>query len=155
MKFHQIKISIALVLVLTICTACPFGGSNARKTIATATDDFAEAQISTANLLANAGPNGSKLITQEDINEIKPFLLQANDLNAKAIEYGKNLSKNPNDTEVKDKLITTLNQISSALVRANNAGFLRIKDPNLRTAFSALIIVMQNAATSIIILVRR
>lgn len=152
MQLNKTKILIALVLIFNISFGALCGRST-RATIATATDDFAEAQISTANLLTNAKTTG--LVSQEDINEIKPFLIQANDLNAKAIEYGKQLSKNPNDVETRDKLIETLNNITSTLVRANNAGLFRIKDIRTRTAFNALIITMQSAATSIISLVRR
>lgn len=151
-EFSRTKILIGLVLVFNISFAA-ICGKNQKATIAVATDDFAEAQISAANLLVNARNTG--LISQEDINEIKPFLQQANDYNAKAIEYGRSLAKDPTNTTTKNDLIDTLNQISNVLVRANNAGIFRIKDPALRSAFSALIVVMQNSATSIIRLVRR
>lgn len=152
MQLNKTKTLIGLILIFNISFGALCGRST-RATIATATDDFAEAQISTANLLANAKSTG--LVSQEDINEIKPFLMQANDLNARAIEYGKQLSKNPNDVETRDKLINILNNLTSVLVRANNAGLIRIKDLKTRTAFNALVLTMQSAATSILGLVRR
>lgn len=152
MQPSRTKISIALVLIFTFGFAgmCDKG---ARKTISTATDDFAEAQVSTANLLATAKTNG--LVSQEDINEIKPFLLEANTLNDEAIKYGRQLSSNPTDATAKQNLIDTLNRVSAALVRANNAGLTRIKDPATRAAFSGLVVTMQAAATSIIVIVKR
>lgn len=141
-------IILVLIFQLTFAGMCE---SEGKKTIAIATDDFAEAQVSVANLLANA--KSTNLISQEDINEIKPFLQEANDLNSDSIAYGRTLLKNPNDVVTKDKLVEALNKISAVLVRANNAGLSRIKDPTTRSSLSALIVVMQNAATSIINLV--
>lgn len=149
---------VALLLVFNISFAARCGGpsDNVNKQpdtktrrIIIAADDFAEGQKSVARLLATA--RDTDLISQEDVNEIKPFLQQANDLNAKAIEYGKKLIQNPQDSVVEKDLVGIINQISAVLVRANNAGLLRIKDLKTREAFSLLIITMQNAVTSIIV----
>lgn len=143
---------ISLVVCLAIAnTACPFGSSDKDKrirTLAVATDDFAEGQKSAAKILGDARDKG--ILTQENINNIKPFLQQANDLNEEAIKFGKQLALNPTDATAKDNLITTINQISAALVRANNAGLLHIKDEGIRAAFSTAIVIMQAAATSAI-----
>lgn len=147
----QISILLTLVLLVGITTACPFGGSKNAKKISTATDDFAEAQQSIARLLASA--RDSKLISQEDINEVKPFLQEANRLNGEAIAYGRKLLKNPNDVATETDLIETINKISAVLVRANNAGLFRIKDQNTRNTFSTFIALMQASATTIVTII--
>lgn len=153
MRHHKIRILLGLVLIFNISFAALCGKAESKtRTLAKATDDFAEGQKSIANLLANAKSTG--LISQEDVNEIKPFLLQANDLNEKAIGYGKKLLTTPEDPVMQERLIETINQISSVLVRANNAGLFRIKDSNTKLAFSALIAALQNIATSAIIIIK-
>lgn len=155
MQIYKRKTSIllGLILVFNISFAALCGKGDTRtRTLAKATDDFAEGQKSAARILANAKDTGT--ISQEDINEIKPFLLQANTLNAQAIEYGKKLLTTPDDQTMKDQLVTTINSISTILVRANMAGLLRIKDAKTRAAFSAVIVTLQAAVTSAIIVIR-
>lgn len=153
--FRKRKITniLALVLVFNLAFAGMCSRDNRTKKLSKAVDDFAEAQVSVANLFAKAKENGT--ISQEAINEIKPFLQHANDLNEEAIKYGRTLLKNPTDTATQSVLVDVINQISSTLVRANNAGFLRIKNEGVRAAFSALIVVMQAAVTSAIGIIKR
>ena len=156
MLYNRKKIlALALLVCLVgISTACPMTGKtdSRTRTLAKATDDFAEGQKSAANLFATAKANGT--ISQEEINEIKPFLVQANELNAQAIELGKKLIASPDDPAVKDQLVTTINLVSAALVRANNAGLLKIKDQKLRIAFSTVVVALQAATTSAITVLR-
>lgn len=153
-QLQKIKFLLGLVLVFTITFAGMCGGNKDSKsrTLAKATDDFAEGQKSAAKLLATARDNGT--ISQEDINEIRPFLLQANDLNAEAIQYGRKLLTTPDDQELKNQLVNAINSISATLVRANNAGLLRIKNQELRASFSAVIVTLQAAVTSAIVVLR-
>lgn len=148
---YQVPKKKLLALVLVYCIGFA-GMCNSKdpktRTLAKATDDFAEGQQSAARLLANAKTTG--LVSQEDINEIKPFLQQANDLNAQAIEFGKKLLADPNNQFLQKDLVTTINQISSVLVRANNVGLFRIKDEKTRIAFNTIVAMMQAAATSAI-----
>lgn len=149
-KLHKVKILIALVLVFNITSAEKCGGSNVKdtktRTLIKATDDFAEGQQSVARLLATA--RGTGLISGEDVAEIKPFLQQANHLNEQAIALGKKLIASPDDLNIQRDLVSTINGISSILVRANDAGIFRIKDPKTKASFSLIIATMQAAITS-------
>lgn len=153
-KITRTKCLIALVLVFDLTMAAMCGsGSDPARTLAKATDDFAEGQKSAANLLLNA--KSTNLVSQEDINEIKPFLQEANSLNGEAIALGKELLANPTDQTKKERLVATVNLISAALVRANNAGLTRIRDEKTKLAFSAIIAALQAAATSAIVLLKK
>lgn len=153
-KTARTKCFIVLLLIFSLTTAgmCSKGSDPAR-TLAKATDDFAEGQKSAANLLLNA--KTTNLVSQEDINEIKPFLQEANSLNGEAIVLGKGLLASPTDQTKKERLVATVNLISAALVRANNAGLVRIRDEKTKLAFSAIIASLQAAATSAIVLLKK
>lgn len=141
-------LTLTLIFNLTFAAMCNKSSDPAR-TLAKAADDFAEGQKSAAKLLANAKTSG--LVSGEDINEIKPFLQQANALNDQIIVLGKAFLVDPTNQTDKQKLIATINLVSAALVRANEAGLTRIRDANTRTAFSAIIVSLQAAATSVVV----
>lgn len=153
-KRRKITNIVALVLVFNLSFAAMCNKEDSKtRTLARATDDFAEGQKSAANLLLNAKNSG--LMSQEDVNEIKPFLIEANDLNAEAITLARDFINNPNNLTAKEGLISIINRISASLVRANNIGLVRIKNKETQVAFSAIIIAMQSAVTTAIIVLKK
>jgi|SRR6185295_4056935 len=147
---------ISLILLLVIA----YGGlgagscdSSKTRQLTKAEDTIAESELRIATFLTEAKASGT--LSQNDINAIKPFLIAVNDGNREAIVITKEILANPT-VDKQQQLLAVVSTISNNLVRLNNEGSLRIKDPAKRLAFSGFVIALQGAVSSaVVILVKK
>lgn len=118
------------------------------RTLAKAEDDIAQAQLGVAKFLADA--KSTSTLSQEDIDAIKPFLIEVNNANGEAIRITKELLANPS-AEKKAQLLAAVNVVSGSIIRLNTAGTLRIKDPQKRLVFNGLVTALQGAVSAAVI----
>lgn len=154
MRITRTKKILAVVLLFNISFAGMCGKEDRIRTLAKGSDDFAQALKSTGELLQNAKSTG--LISQEDVNEIKPFLQEAAKGNDEVIAYAQKLITNGdiNNPSEQDELVNRINEISQTILRANQVGLTRIKNEQTRAAFSLLVATMNATITSVINTIR-
>lgn len=145
--------SMLLLLVIAYGSMGFACDSSKTKQLAKAEDTVAEAELRIATFLTDAKLTGT--LSQEDINAIKPFLIAVNDGNREAIAITKELIANPS-IDKQQQLLAVVSTISKNLVRLNNEGSLRIKDPAKRLAFSGFVVALQGAVSSaVVILIKK
>lgn len=141
--------SLALMLIIA-CSSYGFACSSDKiKQLAKAEDTIAESELRIATFLTDAKANGT--LSQSDINAIKPILIAVNDGNREAIKLTKEIVANPN-SDKQTELLAVVSTISNNLVRLNNEGTLRIKDPAKRLVFSGFVLALQGAVSSAVVL---
>lgn len=147
MKSIKQKIAVALTLtLLVLAQACD--GDKVKK-LAKAEDTIAESELRIATFLTDAKATGA--LSQNDINAIKPFLIAINNGNREAIKLTKEIVVNP-ESDKQTELLAVISTISNNIVRLNNEGSLRIKDPTKRLAFTGFTVALQGAISSAVVL---
>lgn len=123
------------------------------KKVAKAEDNLAQGLKSTATLVKDAKDSG--VLSQPDVDLLKAILAETANGNGEAITLAKSIytqyKDNPIPIDEQAKLLNAISSVATQLVRLNNEGVSRIKDPAKRVAFSALIVAMEGAVTSIVI----
>lgn len=146
---HRKLTSLLLVLIITYSGYGFACDSNKVKQLAKAEDTIAESELRIATFLTEAKASGT--LSQSDINAVKPFLIAINDGNREAIRLTKELVNSP-DSDKQTQLLAIISTISNNIVRLNNEGALRIKDPAKRLAFTGLTVALQGAISSAVVL---
>lgn len=155
MRVYRNFAALILVVFLALAnTACPFGGGKnetRNKTLLRATDDFAQAQIEAVDLIRVS--RSVDAITDSDVATFKAILQDVNAYNQQAIDLGRQIIGQPDiPLDKQEELLKIIYQISNSLVRLNNAGITRIRDEGKRAAFTAIVMAMQAAASSVTVL---
>jgi hypothetical protein len=150
----KILVTIILTSMALSVSAC---GDDRLKSLAKAEDNFAQAQLGVANLLAKAKQEG--LIDEGSLSRVKATLQEINSLNAEAIRVTKEIAANNASGEIppdsQAQLLDITKKLSEALVRLNTNGSLAIKDPAKKLAFNGFIIALQGAVASAIVAVTK
>lgn len=141
----------SLLLVLTLSyVSFGFACSSSRtRQLAKAEDTIAESELRLATFLTEA--KASQTLSQADITAMKPFLQAINEGNKNAISITKELLANPT-ADKQTELLAAVAIISANITRLNNEGVLRIKDPTKRLAFTGLVVALQGALSSAVVL---
>lgn len=146
----KLKKSIGLALVLAICLSSIACDKDKVKTLAKASDNAAQTQISLVNLIKVARQNNQ--VDDRFVQEARGILLQINALNGEAIALAKGLVSTgqiPIDSQT--ELLNILARLSTTIQNLNNLGLLHIKNETTKAAFNALIISLQGAITTAVI----
>lgn len=123
---------------------------NKAKSLARAEDDFAQGLLSTTKIVAEA--KQSNLLSQEDIDLLKPILrevaethLQIIKLTKESLQFDKEL---PEDKRA--LILSLVSFISDRLTELNNEGVLRIKNVEKRLLFNTIVLSMQGSVVIVI-----
>lgn len=143
------KIITSLVLILSIGFSQIACDKDKVKTLAKASDDAAQIQISIVNLIKVAKTNNQ--VDDQFVSQAKSILLQINTLNGEAITLAKGLVEGPIPIDSQTELLNILARVSTLVTNLNNLGILHIKNETTKAAFNALIIGLQGAITTAVI----
>lgn len=144
------KTSMILVLLTAIFSQLACDNSKARQ-VAKAEDDFSQGLKSIANVIADAKSSG--VLSQADIDYLKPILTTIAESNLQAIEIAKTMDAQGNlPQDSQQKLIQVINFVSDQLVILNNEGGLRIKNKDKALLFNSVVLAMQSATTALVVI---
>lgn len=147
---NKTKYLLTLPLLYVISFAGMCNSDSKVRTLAKSEDDLAQGLKSTATLIKEA--EDTNLLTKEDVREIKAILTSVSDANGQAITLAKSFSSLTDiPADKKQQLLNLVSFASKELVRLNAEGALRIKDPDKKAVFSALVLAMQSAVTSVVV----
>lgn len=159
-KIRICRRQIALILLIAITVsggygfACKTNTGNQQvddkfRTLVRTEDDIAQGLKSTAKIIKEA--RDINALTEEDIAVIKPILKTVGESNLQAIEIAKNLNVQgelPADKQA--QLLSIVSFAANELVRLNEEGTLRIKNPTKRLLFTTIVVTLQSSVTSLV-----
>lgn len=152
LRMNKTKPLLISILIFQLVFAAACDKSKVRQ-LAKAEDDVAQGLLSVATVIRDAKANGT--LSQDDVDLLKPLLLEIGNANKQAIAIGKslnNLEDIPLDKQA--QLLQIISFASDTITTLNNQGVLRIKDPQKRLLFNALALSMQTAISSIVIILK-
>lgn len=150
LRNQKLKIVLATILLFQLPFALACDKSKARQ-LAKVEDDVAQGLLSVVRIVKSAKESGE--LNDEDIAVIKPLLQAIGDGNLQAIGITKDLNSLENiPADKKAQLLQIISFVSDQITELNNQGGLRIKNPQKRLAFNALVLTMQSAASSIVVI---
>lgn len=141
-------ISLILVFQLTSAFSCNSSGSKVRQ-LAKVNDDLGQGLLSTAEILRDSKATG--VLSQDDIDFLKPILKTIGETNLSVITIGKSLNS-LEDIPIgkQEQILQAISFASDQLTLLNNEGALRIKNQEKRLLFNAIVLAMQTSVTSVI-----
>lgn len=141
-----VPIALAFVVLFQACSP------DKVRTAAKAENVTAQSIKSIATLVKSMQDTGQ--ITAAQALQIKGPLSDVNQANGIAIQATKDWlnAGAPSDPSSQARVLDALAKLSSALAKLNDAGLLHIKNPDSRAAFGALIVAIQGAVGSVVII---
>lgn len=153
MKFILSRKLVSLILI-TILSLSTMGFARAcdedkEKKVNRALDTIAESEKRVASFIKEAKETGT--LSEADVNLLKPYLIAINDGNREAIQIAKSMLTDPSASR-QTELSNAISRVSISVVRLNDQGTLRIKDPQKRLLFNGLVLAIQGAVSSAVLL---
>lgn len=149
LRTYRIAPLALIACVLISQAAC---GADKLRTVAKAENVTAQSLKSIATLIKSAQDSGE--ITAAQALALKAPLSEVVQANAMAIQISRDWLNSGSvlTADTQARILNALAKVSDALVKLNSAGTLHIHNPNSQTAFNGLVIAIQGAVASVVII---